>query len=59
MRLLVSIFILAYSLVSTGQSNRSFEVDEFSKLKISGPYDVELKKGSEPGVKLSGDKRVI
>ena len=34
--------------------HRDFEVEQFDRLEVSGPFDVEVETGAEPGVRASG-----
>lgn len=53
----ISLLVVSvYSL--TAQSDRSYNVENFDELRISGPYSVTLRKG-QPLVELSGDGRII
>ncbi|MFY0689909.1 MAG: DUF2807 domain-containing protein [Cyclobacteriaceae bacterium] len=59
MKNIFSILSLIVAIVAHGQSTRSFEVEDFKSLKISGPFEVVLLKGSSNSVELSGDQKVI
>ena len=55
-------FIFSFCLLTTGlfgQSKRSYDVEDFTKLSIGGPYYVSLQKGSNPQVELDGDSKII
>ncbi len=54
-------FITILTLIFFGcqaQVERSYDIRDFERLDISGPYDVTLRKGN-PRVELSGDERII
>ncbi len=55
-------FLITFCLLTVsiyGQSRRSYDVEDFTRLDIGGPYYVTLKRGSNPQVELSGDSRII
>ncbi len=53
---------LVFSVLAIGlsaQANRSYDIEDFTRLRIGGPYDVTLKTGNNPSIELIGDEEVI
>lgn len=38
---------------------RSFEVGNFDRIEVAGPYEVEVRTGGQPGVRASGSERDV
>ena len=57
-RLLPALLLLLLP-VSAGAADRTYSVGSFDRVRVEGPFQVQLLTGKSPGARASGDTRVI